>query len=75
MTTWLFLAGLFLFTMLSFLTAAWISKRATEDRIEDPDAPKSALAVDGPGPNPATAPRGEDFSATGPSITPQGERV
>jgi hypothetical protein len=57
MTTWIFLAGLFLITMGAFLTAAVISKRRTEERLADPDAPKSALAKDGPGPNPAeTAP-------------------
>jgi hypothetical protein len=75
MSTWLFLAGLFLFTMLSFLTAAWVSKRGTEERMQDPDAPTSSLATDGPGPNPATAPRGADFNAEGTSITPQGKRI
>jgi len=57
METWYFLAGLFLFTMVAFLAWAALSKKRTEDRMDDPDAPKSSLAKDGPGPNPATAPR------------------
>ncbi|WP_044006445.1 hypothetical protein [Jannaschia sp. CCS1] len=57
METWGFLAGLFLFTMIAWLAwAAW-SKKRTEDRLDDPDTPKSSLAKDGPGPNPVTAPR------------------
>ena len=31
--------------------ALW-SKKHVEDRMDDPDAPKSSLAKDGPGPNP-----------------------
>jgi hypothetical protein len=57
METWYFLAGLFLITMVAFMTWAWISKRRTEALLKDPDAPKSSLAKDGPGPNPVTAPR------------------
>lgn len=33
--------------------AVW-SKKRIEDRIDDPDAPKSSLAKDGPGPNPVS---------------------
>ncbi|WP_224814104.1 hypothetical protein [Hasllibacter sp. MH4015] len=57
METWYFLAGLFLFTMFAFLVWAGISKKRTEDRLDNPNAPKSSLAKDGPGPNPVTAPR------------------
>ncbi len=53
--------------MLAFLAWATVSKRRTEKKLEDPNAPKSALAKDGPGPNPATAPRRE-------GVTPQGKR-
>ncbi len=31
--------------------AVW-SKMRVEDRLDEPDAPKSSLAKDGPGPNP-----------------------
>lgn len=68
MDTWIFLAGLFLFTMLAFLTWGWVSKRRTEKRLDDPNAPKSSLAKDGPGPNPVTAPRDN-------GVTPQGDRA
>lgn len=54
MDTWIFLAGLFFFTMIAFLTWAAVSKRRTERKLADPNAPKSALAKDGPGPNPVT---------------------
>lgn len=54
MDTWIFLAGLFLFTMIAFLTWAAISKKRTGNRLDDPNAPKSSLAKDGPGPNPVT---------------------
>ena len=57
MDTWIILAVLFLATMIIFLGWAAVSKRRTDKRLDDPDAPKSALAKDGPGPNPATAPR------------------
>ncbi len=57
MDTWFFLAGLFLMTMLAFLIWATISKKRTEELLDDPNAPKSSLAKDGPGPNPVTAPR------------------
>ncbi len=57
METWYFLAGLFFMTMLAFLAWATLSKKRTEERLADPDAPKSSLAKDGPGPNPVTAPR------------------
>jgi peptidoglycan/LPS O-acetylase OafA/YrhL len=67
MDTWIFLAALFLITMIAWLTWATVSKRRTEKKLNDPDAPKSSLAKDGPGPNPATAPRRE-------GVTPQGRR-
>ena len=54
MDTLFFIAGLFLFTMIAFLTWAAISKKRTEEKLNDPNAPKSALAKDGPGPNPMT---------------------
>ncbi len=57
METWYFLAGLFLFTMIAWLAWAGLSKLRTENKLDDPNAPKSSLAKDGPGPNPATAPR------------------
>ncbi|MEJ6392202.1 hypothetical protein V8J82_02985 [Gymnodinialimonas sp. 2305UL16-5] len=57
METWMFLAGLFLFTMIAWLVWATWSKRQTEAKLDDPSAPKSSLAKDGPGPNPVTAPR------------------
>lgn len=57
METWYFLAALFLITMLAVMAFAWISKRKVEARMDDPNAPKSSLAKDGPGPNPVTAPR------------------
>jgi len=57
MDTWIFLAALFFLTMGIFLSWATISKRRTEQRLNDPNAPKSSLAKDGPGPNPVTAPR------------------
>ena len=34
--------------------ALW-SKKRVEDRMDDPNAPKSSLAKDGPGPNPVGA--------------------
>ena len=67
MDTWIFLAALFLITMIAWLAWAAVSKRRTERKLHDPDAPKSSLAKDGPGPNPATAPRRE-------GVTPQGRR-
>ncbi|MGP1357424.1 hypothetical protein [Roseicyclus sp.] len=67
MDTWIFLAALFLITMIAWLAWATVSKRRTERKLHDPDAPKSSLAKDGPGPNPATAPRRE-------GVTPQGRR-
>lgn len=54
METTYFLAILFLITALAFIAWALVSKRRTERKRDDPDAPKSALAVDGPGPNPNT---------------------
>lgn len=60
MDTWIFLTGLFLITMAIFMGWAMRSKKLTERRLNDPDAPKSTLAKDGPGPNPATAPRHGD---------------
>lgn len=67
MDTWIFLAALFLITMIAWLAWATVSKRRTERKLHDPEAPKSSLAKDGPGPNPATAPRRE-------GVTPQGRR-
>jgi len=69
MDTWAFLAFLFLFTMLSFLAWATVSKRRTEKKLHDPNAPKSSLAKDGPGPNPVTAPRGEAYRTNSDGIT------
>lgn len=57
METWGFLAALFLLTMTIWLAWAWMSKKRTEALLDDPNAPKSSLAKDGPGPNPVTAPR------------------
>ncbi len=57
METWMFLVALFLITMAAWLGWATWSKKRTEDKLDDPDAPKSSLATDGPGPNPVTAPR------------------
>lgn len=74
MDTLIFLAGLFLFTMLAFLGYAWVDKRRTEEKLNDPNAPKSALATDGPGPNPVTAPRGDHVDPSGGGATPQGDR-
>lgn len=39
---------LFVLTAAAVLVWAFLSKRATEARIEDPDAPKSTLAKDAP---------------------------
>ncbi len=52
MEMWTLLIGLFLVTMLAFLAWALLSKKETEERLDDPAAPKSSLAKDGPGPNP-----------------------
>jgi hypothetical protein len=57
METWNFVFGLFFITMFAFLVWAFISKKRTQERLEDPDTEPSSLATDGPGPNPATAPR------------------
>ena len=65
--TWIFLAALFFITIISFMVWASVSKRRTEKKLNDPNAPKSTLAKDGPGPNPATAPRRE-------GVSPQGRR-
>lgn len=67
MDTIIFLAALFLITMVAFMVWASVSKRRTEKKLNDPNAPKSTLAKDGPGPNPATVPRRE-------GATPQGGR-
>lgn len=48
----IFIFGLFLITALAFVGWAIWSKSRTEDKLKDPDAPKSSLAKDGPGPNP-----------------------
>jgi preprotein translocase subunit SecG len=60
METTYFLAILFLITALAFIVWALVSKRRTERKRDDPNAPKSTLAVDGPGPNPNTAPQQND---------------
>jgi Tfp pilus assembly protein PilX len=39
---------LFLFTILAVMGFAAFSKRKTEERMSDPNAPKSSLATDGP---------------------------
>lgn len=54
------LAILFLVTALAFIGWALVSKSRTERKRHDPKAPKSALAMDGPGANPVTAPRGAE---------------
>lgn len=46
---WL-LPFLTLFTLLSVIVFALVSKKKTEERLHDPNAPKSTLATDGPGP-------------------------
>jgi hypothetical protein len=74
MTTTSFIMLLSIGTLACVLVAAWISKRSTEERMEDEAAPRSALAVDGPGPNPVASPRGEDVDPRGGGITPQGDR-
>jgi hypothetical protein len=74
MTTSGFIMLLSIGTLGCVLVAAWISKRRTEDRMQDPGAPRSALAADGPGPNPAATPRGEDIDPRGGGVTPQGGR-
>jgi hypothetical protein len=75
MTTTTFIALLSLGTLACVLVAAWISKRRTEDRLQDPAAPRSSLAADGPGPNPAVAPRNDDVDPRGGGVTPQGTRA
>ena len=52
MTVEFLLAALSLVTLVTFIVFALWSKKRTEDRIEDPAAPKSSLAKDGPGPRP-----------------------
>ncbi|WP_299297610.1 hypothetical protein [uncultured Tateyamaria sp.] len=39
---------LFMLTAFAVIVWAWMSKRATEQRMDDPDAPKSTLAKDAP---------------------------
>lgn len=39
---------LFMFTLLAVCVFALVSKKNTEDRIDDPNVPKSTLAKDGP---------------------------
>lgn len=46
---WL-LPFLTMFTLLSVIVFALISKKKTEALRHDPNAPKSSLAIDGPGP-------------------------
>ena len=55
MDAWIFLAGLFLFTMVAFIAFAVWSKKRTVERMDNDAAPKSSLAKDGPGPNPIIA--------------------
>jgi hypothetical protein len=44
----IFLAGLAGMTFVAFIIFALTSKKKTEEKMADPDAPKSALAKDGP---------------------------
>jgi hypothetical protein len=44
----IFLAGLAGITLVAVLVFAVTSKRATEEQLDRPDSPKSALAKDGP---------------------------
>lgn len=46
-STWL-IAILSLGTLFAVATFAWVSKRKTEERLDDNDAPKSTLASDAP---------------------------
>lgn len=55
--TWIFLVLLSLGTIGVGVLVALRSRQKTEQRRHDDNAPKSSLAKDGPGPNPATAPR------------------
>ncbi|WP_308916337.1 hypothetical protein [Jannaschia sp. LMIT008] len=50
MTFEIFLAGLAGMTFIAVMIFLITSKKKTEDRKDDPDAPKSSLAKDGPGP-------------------------
>jgi len=45
--TWI-VPFLFLFTLLAVCVFALVSKKAVEDRQDDPSVPKSTLAKDGP---------------------------
>ena len=44
----IFLAGLAGMTFIAFIIYALTSKKKTEDKMDDPNAAKSALAKDGP---------------------------
>lgn len=44
----IFLAGLAGMTFIAFIIFAVTSKKRTEEKLHDPNAPKSALAKDGP---------------------------
>jgi hypothetical protein len=58
MDVWFFLPLLTMVTLLAVVVFALVSKARTEALMRDPNAPKSTLASDGPGPNtptPATA--------------------
>lgn len=46
------LTGLTLFTLVAAVVFALWSKKRTEDKLDDPTAPKSSLAKDGPGKQP-----------------------
>ena len=48
MTVEIFLAGLAGMTFVAFLVFILTSKARTEKKLNNPDAPKSALAKDGP---------------------------
>ena len=48
MTMEIFLAALAGMTFVAFLVFALTSKAKTEEKMADPDAPKSSLAKDGP---------------------------
>ena len=50
---WNFLLPLLaMFTMLAAIVFSLYSKARTDERRRDPNAPKSSLAIDGPGPRP-----------------------
>lgn len=54
MDTWIYLVVLALLTVMA---GVWLSKRRTGKKLDGPTRPKASRVEDGPGPNPATAPR------------------